>query len=155
MDLRPDHKAKKKNNTKTPEYSIFHGRHFSNCLEYVKDYSLQNNYVITYVELSPDKIPHHIYEQGNTSWQVWRKDYGKKIHYYTIESLVDKKVRILEDDDAPNGLVRLYRGVAQQEIPKSPISKAKPFVKGKPSVNTSEPKPGINPLTEETRGLNI
>jgi hypothetical protein len=113
------------------EYHFFHGRNYSNCLEYVKDYASDKKLTITFVEVKNEEVPEPLFEAEGLDWQIWRKNYGVVLKHYWINHLLDKKVRVWDNtQDAPEGFTRLYRAVPEKDLPqdKKP-KKAKSFVK--------------------------
>lgn len=119
------------------DYLLFHGRHYSNCLDYVKDYAPLKNLVITYVELPDEDVPKPLYEVIGFDWQVWRKDYGVILKEYCWSDLLDKTVRVWDNtlDPPRQGFTRLYRAIPEKDLPIPPKpKKAKKFVKEAPAV---------------------
>jgi len=115
------------------EYVFFHGRNYSNCLEYVKDYASEKKLTITFVELKNDELPQPLFEAVGLDWQVWRKNYGVILKHYWVNDLLDKKVVVWDNTtvDAPEGFTRLYRAIPPNDLPKNPSTngKVKSFVK--------------------------
>lgn len=117
------------------DYAFFHGRNYSNCLEYAKDCLLTKNMVITFVEIRNEEVPRPLFEAKGLEWQIWRKDYGEVLKHYWINDLLDKRVRVWDNslETAPEGFTRLYRAIPAKDLPQArqPM-KAKAFVKKAP-----------------------
>lgn len=127
-------KTKRRNsdNVDSSEYVFFHGRNYSNCLEYVKDYASLKNLTITYVEMKDEDVPKPLFEVVGFDWQVWRKNYGMILKDYWLNDLLDKRVMVWDNDTLPppEGFTRLYRAIPAKDLPVSRKAKnLKPFVK--------------------------
>lgn len=116
------------------ENIVYDTSNYCSCLEKVLDYSKIKNFVVTFVEIKKEEVPSVLYDTKGLEWQVWRKDYGEVLKYYWYNDLLDKKVRILDNETqpTPQGYVRLYRGIPEQNLPKKSIpKKINSFVKKK------------------------